>query len=100
MLAFTSELIPRLVWIYYKSPDGNLDGFTDWSMSRFKVADFLNDSRPENPMKNGLKPQEFCRFKQIFLKANFYAGFLITKYRRFFSQVILLPNFNDCEMFK
>ncbi|XP_065660186.1 anoctamin-4 isoform X3 [Hydra vulgaris] len=62
VLAFTSELIPRLVWIYYKSPDGKLDGFTDWSMSKFRVADFLNDSMPENPTKNGIKQQEYCRY--------------------------------------
>ncbi|XP_065660180.1 anoctamin-4 isoform X5 [Hydra vulgaris] len=62
VLAFTSELIPHLVWIYYKSPDGKLDGYVNWSMSKFRLTDFKNNSKPDDPMMNGLKPQEFCRY--------------------------------------
>lgn len=40
IIAFTSEFIPRLVYQIHKSPDGSLNGYVDYSLSRFNTSDY------------------------------------------------------------
>ncbi|XP_066910588.1 anoctamin-4-like isoform X4 [Clytia hemisphaerica] len=52
VLAFTSELIPKLVYRYYASTTGSLEGFTEWSLSKFPIAEIGANGRPDNPQLN------------------------------------------------
>jgi len=72
VLAFTSELIPRLVYKYKYSPDGSMYGFTDFSLSRFNVTDFKDSSRPENATLNVAVPEQFCRYPGYHIDHNPY----------------------------
>ncbi|XP_065066302.1 anoctamin-4-like isoform X2 [Rhopilema esculentum] len=62
VLAFTSELIPKLVYTYKYNIEGTLHGYVDFSMSYFNVADFTNSSRPDNPTANVNYTMPFCRY--------------------------------------
>lgn len=62
MLAFTSELIPRLVYRYKYKDDNAYSGFIDFSLSEFPVAEFDEDSKPENATLNGWPQQDICRY--------------------------------------
>ena len=57
VLAFTSELIPQLVYRYTASPDGSTRGYVDWSLSRFPVSNFDAASQPLNATANGIPVQ-------------------------------------------
>lgn len=48
IIAFTSEFIPRLVYQIRKSVDGSLDGYVDYSLSRFNTSDFHASRAPRN----------------------------------------------------
>lgn len=61
MLAFTSELIPRLVYRYKFKDDSAYSGFIDFSLSKFPVAELDENSRPENASLNGWPQQDICR---------------------------------------
>ena len=37
ILAFTSQLIPSLVYRYHSSPDHTMRGYVDWTLSYFNV---------------------------------------------------------------
>uniref|UniRef100_A0A6M2E3R9 Anoctamin n=1 Tax=Xenopsylla cheopis TaxID=163159 RepID=A0A6M2E3R9_XENCH len=41
IIAFTSNFIPKLVYSLTKSPDGSLDGFLDFSLSKFNTSEFM-----------------------------------------------------------
>uniref|UniRef100_A0AAQ5XUF0 Anoctamin n=1 Tax=Amphiprion ocellaris TaxID=80972 RepID=A0AAQ5XUF0_AMPOC len=52
IVAFTSDMIPRLVYMYAYQPEMNMKGYINNSLSVFNISDFLTDSRPdddENP---------------------------------------------------
>ncbi|KAH0620835.1 hypothetical protein JD844_021649, partial [Phrynosoma platyrhinos] len=52
IVAFTSDMIPRLVYYYAYSmdPDSPMSGYINDSLSVFRVSDFLEKNRPdENP---------------------------------------------------
>lgn len=48
IIAFTSEFIPRLVYQIRKSTDGSLNGYVDYSLSRFNTSDFDPFRAPKN----------------------------------------------------
>ncbi|XP_032437804.1 anoctamin-5 isoform X3 [Xiphophorus hellerii] len=55
IVAFTSDMMPRLVYMYAYQPQGqmNMKGYINNSLSVFNVYEFQNSSRPEeaeNPM--------------------------------------------------
>ncbi|XP_008410276.1 anoctamin-5 isoform X3 [Poecilia reticulata] len=55
IVAFTSDMMPRLVYMYAYQPQGqmNMKGYINNSLSVFNVSEFENSSRPEeaeNPM--------------------------------------------------
>jgi len=62
VLSITSEFIPRLVYKYQFSPDGSLKGYVDWSLSHFKVTDFMAEERPENAKLNVNEVLQYCRY--------------------------------------
>ncbi|XP_030556231.1 anoctamin-1 isoform X2 [Drosophila novamexicana] len=39
IIAFTSDMIPRLVYRSLKSPDGTLNGYLDFTLSEFRISD-------------------------------------------------------------
>lgn len=48
IIAFTSEFIPRLVYQIYRSNDGSLRGYVDYSLSVFNTSDFAANRAPQN----------------------------------------------------
>lgn len=49
-MAFTSDMIPRLVYIYAYQPDGeiNMKGYINNSLSVFNISEFKEVNRPED----------------------------------------------------
>nr|XP_057933639.1 anoctamin-1a isoform X1 [Doryrhamphus excisus] len=62
VIAFTSDFIPRLVYLYMYSPDGTMHGFVNHTLSYFNVSDFQPGTDPIQPMILGHKV-ETCRYK-------------------------------------
>uniref|UniRef100_A0A4W3JET4 Anoctamin n=1 Tax=Callorhinchus milii TaxID=7868 RepID=A0A4W3JET4_CALMI len=62
VISFTSDFIPRLVFMYLYSPDGTLHGFTNNTLSYFNVSHFEAGSEPREAMALGYKV-EICRYK-------------------------------------
>ncbi|XP_033913444.2 anoctamin-1-like isoform X4 [Acipenser ruthenus] len=62
VIAFTSDFIPRLVYLYMYSTDGSMHGFINHTLSYFNVSDFKSGTEPIEPMQLGYKV-EICRFK-------------------------------------
>uniref|UniRef100_UPI00398ED654 anoctamin-1a n=1 Tax=Pristiophorus japonicus TaxID=55135 RepID=UPI00398ED654 len=62
VISFTSDFIPRLVFMYLYSPDGTLNGFTNNTLSYFNVSHLEAGSEPLEPMALGYKV-EICRYK-------------------------------------
>lgn len=48
IVAFTSDMIPRLVFMYAYQPDGSMKGYINNSLSVFNISEFKLDNRPEN----------------------------------------------------
>jgi hypothetical protein len=46
IIAFTSEFVPKLVYRYGYNNTGSLQGYIDFSLSVFNVADFERTSVP------------------------------------------------------
>jgi anoctamin-1 len=46
IIAFTSDFIPRLVYVNYYSKTGTLDGYINFSLSRFNVSEFKVNTIP------------------------------------------------------
>ncbi|KAJ0029459.1 hypothetical protein NQD34_004456 [Periophthalmus magnuspinnatus] len=67
IVAFTSDMIPRLVYMYAYQPDGemNMKGYINNSLSVFNITEFPEESRPED----GENPSWFnssittCRYR-------------------------------------
>uniref|UniRef100_A0A8C6UPL9 Anoctamin n=1 Tax=Neogobius melanostomus TaxID=47308 RepID=A0A8C6UPL9_9GOBI len=67
IVAFTSDMIPRLVYMYAYQPDGemNMKGYINNSLSVFNISEFPAESRPED----GENPSWFngsvttCRYR-------------------------------------
>lgn len=49
-MAFTSDMIPRLVYMYAYQPDGemNMKGYINNSLSVFDISEFPEANRPED----------------------------------------------------
>uniref|UniRef100_A0A8C5Q415 Anoctamin n=1 Tax=Leptobrachium leishanense TaxID=445787 RepID=A0A8C5Q415_9ANUR len=62
VISFTSDFIPRLVYLYMYSEDGTMHGFVNNTLSYFNVSDFQPGTAPT--MENQLGYQvEVCRYK-------------------------------------
>nr|BAK22386.1 anoctamin [Xenopus laevis] len=62
VISFTSDFIPRLVYLYMYSPDGTMHGFVNHTLSYFNVSDFKPGNEPTQPVDFGYKV-EVCRYK-------------------------------------
>uniref|UniRef100_A0A803JMK5 Anoctamin n=1 Tax=Xenopus tropicalis TaxID=8364 RepID=A0A803JMK5_XENTR len=62
VISFTSDFIPRLVYLYMYSPDGTMHGFVNHTLSYFNVTDFKPGTEPSEPVDLGYKV-ELCRYK-------------------------------------
>lgn len=49
IIAFTSDFIPRLVYVLYYSENRNLDGYVQFTLSRFNTSEFKKDTAPIDP---------------------------------------------------
>ncbi|XP_055938887.1 anoctamin-4-like isoform X2 [Argiope bruennichi] len=62
MIAYTSDFIPRLVYMFVTSKNRTLDGYIDNSLSLFNTSDFSDEVRPDEPMLGDLKIT-VCRYQ-------------------------------------
>lgn len=69
VISFTSDFIPRLVYLYMYSESGTMHGFVNHTLSSFNVSDFQNGTAPNDPMDLGYEVQ-ICRYgsRRLFLK--------------------------------
>lgn len=66
IIAFTSEFIPKLVYMYGYSPDQTLSGYTNFSLSEFKVQYFAPQSVPDDPKIEIFGNITQCRYRGYF----------------------------------
>ncbi|CAH2325854.1 anoctamin-1 isoform X1 [Pelobates cultripes] len=62
VISFTSDFIPRLVYLYMYSADGTMHGFVNNTLSYFNVSDFKPGTGPNMDHDLGY-PVEVCRYK-------------------------------------
>ncbi|XP_021525389.2 anoctamin-1 isoform X1 [Aotus nancymaae] len=62
VISFTSDFIPRLVYLYMYSKDGTMHGFVNHTLSSFNVSDFQNGTAPNDPLDLGYEVR-ICRYK-------------------------------------
>lgn len=67
IVAFTSDMIPRLVYMYAYQPDGqmNMKGYINNSLSVFNISAFPLDNKPdddENPFWFNSSIHTTCRY--------------------------------------
>ncbi|XP_071618597.1 anoctamin-1 isoform X3 [Heliangelus exortis] len=62
VISFTSDFIPRLVYLYMYSETGTMHGFVNHTLSSFNVSDFQAGTAPNDPMDLGYEVQ-ICRYK-------------------------------------
>uniref|UniRef100_A0A8C2YF50 Anoctamin n=1 Tax=Coturnix japonica TaxID=93934 RepID=A0A8C2YF50_COTJA len=61
VISFTSDFIPRLVYLYMYSENGTMHGFVNHTLSSFNVSDFQAGTAPNDPMELGYEVQ-ICRY--------------------------------------
>ncbi|XP_056445172.1 anoctamin-2b isoform X2 [Gadus chalcogrammus] len=59
VISFTSDFIPRLVYLYMYSPTGTMHGFIDHTLSYFNVSNFRQGTTPTS----GPADVSICRYK-------------------------------------
>ncbi|XP_021569035.1 anoctamin-1 [Carlito syrichta] len=62
VISFTSDFIPRLVYLYMYSQDGTMHGFVNHTLSSFNVSDFQHGTAPSDPLGLGYEVH-VCRYK-------------------------------------
>ncbi|XP_045870365.1 anoctamin-1 isoform X2 [Meles meles] len=62
VISFTSDFIPRLVYLYMYSENGTMHGFVNHTLSSFNVSDFQDGTAPSDPLDLGYEVQ-ICRYK-------------------------------------
>ncbi|XP_064628631.1 anoctamin-4-like isoform X6 [Lineus longissimus] len=63
IIAYTSDFIPKLVYLYEYSPDGKLTGYMNNSLSVFNVTNFQPGSAPEDPRTDIFGTVIYCRYR-------------------------------------
>lgn len=64
IIAFTSDFIPRLVYILYYSKDRSLNGYVDWTLSTFDITEFKNGTAPLS-VSDEFKNVTICRYQDF-----------------------------------
>ena len=58
----TSNFIPEMVYMFVYNDEYNLDGYMNWTLSYFAVADFTADTGPnDDKIDDEFKNITFCR---------------------------------------
>lgn len=60
IIAFTSDFIPRLVYVLYYSPDNSLDGYVEFTLSKFRTSEFKPNTAPIDPSFSNVTE---CRYQ-------------------------------------
>ncbi|TMS02835.1 Anoctamin-1 [Larimichthys crocea] len=60
VISFTSDFIPRLVYLYMFSQTGTMHGFIDHTLSYFNVSNFKSGTAPQNSEHGDIT---VCRYK-------------------------------------
>ncbi|CAG5126761.1 unnamed protein product [Candidula unifasciata] len=63
IIAFTSDFIPKLVYMYAYNDNETLNGYVNFSLSVFNVSDFEKDSRPADLKVNEFGNVTECRYR-------------------------------------
>lgn len=61
VISFTSDFIPRLVYLYMYSKNGTMHGFVNHTLSSFNVSDFQDGTAPNDPLDLGYEVH-VCRY--------------------------------------
>lgn len=62
IIAFTSDFIPRLVYVLYYSPTQTLDGYVEFTLARFNTSQFKPNTEPDVP---GFANVTECRYQDF-----------------------------------
>ncbi|OQV17299.1 Anoctamin-4 [Hypsibius exemplaris] len=62
VIAFTSEFVPKMVYLLAFSPTRTMKGYTAWSLSAYKVSDFPEDIKPSN-FGEGFNSTTICYYR-------------------------------------
>ena len=66
IIAWTSDFVPRMVYIFGYSSDWTLDGYVNNSMSLFNTDNYTADTKPSIPGE-GFENLDQCRYDIITL---------------------------------
>ncbi|KAM3185213.1 hypothetical protein ACTXT7_006797 [Hymenolepis weldensis] len=61
LIAFTSEFLERMNYVFYYSPSHNLDGYVDFSLSYMNVSRFTLNAKDEALLGNST----YCRYRDF-----------------------------------
>lgn len=62
IIAWTSDFVPRMVYLFAYSDDQSLIGYVNNSLSTFNIADYSDDTKPQKP-GDGYDNIMMCRYK-------------------------------------
>lgn len=61
IIGWTSDFVPKLVYVNTDSPDGSLRGYVNHSLSFFNVSDFQKRNTPDDPKVEEFGVVSICR---------------------------------------
>jgi anoctamin-1 len=64
IIAFTSDFVPRLVYIMFYSKNKSLDGYVDFTLARFNTSEFKPGTSPNLFIMDGVNVTE-CRYQDF-----------------------------------
>lgn len=64
IIAFTSDFVPRLVYVLFYSPTKTLDGYVEFTLASFNTSEFKAETAPAIYHINGVNVTE-CRYQDF-----------------------------------